>query len=123
MMIFLDEPTSGLSATDAHTVIGCLRNIANQEKTLICCVIHQVCPTAQSWLTVFGSAGFPLNSIDLMRRGRRSSLQPRYSVFEMFDHLVLVSSGGKLAYNGPTKSLQVWTSSCHAKQLGGEAFG
>ena len=43
MIIFLDEPTSGLSATDAHTVVGCLRNIADQEKTLIVCVIHQVC--------------------------------------------------------------------------------
>ncbi|KNC86223.1 hypothetical protein, variant [Sphaeroforma arctica JP610] len=74
MIIFLDEPTSGLSATDAHTVVGCLRNIANQEKTLIMCVIHQ----------------------------------PRYSVFQMFDELVLLSTGGKMAFNGPVRNLGMY---------------
>ena len=37
--------------------------------------------------------------------------QPRYSVFAMFDHLLLLSNQGKAAYNGPTRSLQVRTRS------------
>lgn len=42
-LIFLDEPTTGLDSTISHEVMSAVRNLANQNRTIIC-TIHQPSP-------------------------------------------------------------------------------
>ena len=40
-ILFLDEPTSGLDSHSSMVLIESLRKIAKEQKTIICCTIHQ----------------------------------------------------------------------------------
>ena len=46
-LIFLDEPTTGLDSSIAYEVMAAVRNLANQNRTVIC-TIHQ--PSPQTYL-------------------------------------------------------------------------
>ena len=46
-LIFLDEPTTGLDSSISHEVMSAVRNLTNQNRTVVC-TIHQPSPVTYS---------------------------------------------------------------------------
>ena len=128
-VLFADEPTTGLDSFQAEKVVAALKDLAADGCTVVCS-IHQV-RAGRVWVGRGGREGGRQGG---PRRGRGRGralrppssastpptpappppLQPRSSVFAMFDDLVLLSEGS-CVYEGPAEgALPLFASAGHA---------
>ncbi|CAI5983153.1 unnamed protein product [Closterium sp. NIES-65] len=90
-VVFADEPTTGLDAYQAEKVMQTLKDLAKEGRT-------QSHPPAFPVLPPLLPP--PLSSTTTPLLPSTSIHQPRGSVFDMFDDIMVVA-GGKLVYSGP----------------------